>query len=150
MKPTMLLSVSFFSSILVNIILLVVISRRDEEIRKLENIISGLKSELSKHRVYEYITRETGDPNDETVVNNMEELYGIVKKAKVVLNLGYLDINKEACTASIRIRVKNKPLSEKVYVCTFSMVDKLVNKNLEYYGKIREYTIQQHEKVYKR
>ena len=145
----MLLSVLFLCSILVNIVLLVVISRRDEEIRKLENIISGLKSELSKHKVYEYIAEEITNSNIETV-DSMEELYNIVKKAKVVLNLGYLDINKESCTASIRITVKNKPLSEEVYVCTFSMDDKLTSKNLEYYGKIREYTIQQHKKVYKR
>ena len=49
-----------------------------------------------------------------------------------------------------KIIVKNKPLSEEVYVCTFSMVDKLVNKNLEYYEKIQEYTIQQYKKMDKR
>ena len=145
----MLLSVLFLCSILVNIVLLVVISRRDEEIRKLENIISGLKSALSKYKIYEYITREIDDLDVETV-DSMEELYDIVKKAKLVLNSGYLDINEESHSASIQVTVQNKSLSEKVYVCTFNTVDKLAAKNFEYYVKIREYTIQQHKKVYKR
>ena len=145
----MLLSVLFLCSILVNVILLVVISRRDEEIRKLENIISGLKSTLSKYKICEYITREIDDLDVETV-DSMEELYNIVKKAKLVLNSGYLDINEESHSASIQVTVQNKSLLEKVYVCTFNTVDKLAAKNFEYYVKIREYTIQQHKKVYKR
>lgn len=145
----MLLSVLFLCSILVNIVLLVVISKRDEEIRKLENIVSGLKSALSKYKIYEYITRERGDLDVETV-DSMEELYDIVKKAKLVLNLGYLDINEESHSASIQVTVQNKPLLEKVYVCTFNTVDKLAAKNFEYDVKIREYIIQQHKKVYKR
>lgn len=133
----MLLSVLFLCSILVNIILLVAISRRDEEIRKLGNIISGVKS------------AEIGDLDVETV-DSMEEPYDIVKKAKLVLNSGYLDINEESHSASIQVTVQNKSLLEKVYACTFNTVDKLAAKNFEYYVKIREYIIQQHEKMDKR
>lgn len=133
----MLLSVLFLCSILVNIILLVAISRRDEEIRKLGNIISGVKS------------AEIGDLDVETV-DSMEEPYDIVKKAKLVLNSGYLDINEESHSASIQVTVQNKSPLEKVYACTFNTVDKLAAKNFEYYVKIREYIIQQHEKMDKR
>ena len=146
----MLFVTFYLLSILISMYCLVVIYRRDEEIRKLENIISGLKSELSKYKVYEHVTREIGDLNIETIANSMEELYDIVKKAKVVLNLSYLNINEESHSASIQVTVQNKSLLEKVYVCTFNTVDKLAAKNFEYYVKIREYTIQQHKKMDKR
>lgn len=139
----------YLLSILVSICCLAVIYRRDEEIRRLRNTISGLMGELSKYKAYEYVTREMGDSCVKTV-NSMEELYDIVKKAKVVLNLSYLNINEESHSASIQVTVQNKSLLKKVYACTFNTVDKLAAKNFEYYVKIREYIIQQHEKMDKR
>lgn len=72
------------------------------------------------------------------------------KKAKVILNLGYLGINEELHRASIQITVQNKPLLKETYACTFDIIDRLADKNLEYYVKIREYITQQHEKMGKR
>lgn len=90
------------------------LNKKNKEIEKLNYKISLFENELGKYKVFSFIAENVSDYAP-FQVENVKELYKIIKQRKFVINFArQVDENKNM---KLTIVVKNKYLQDETYYC---------------------------------
>lgn len=116
------------------------LNKKDKEIAKLNYAISLLRNELAKHQSFSFIT-ENESSYTPFQVENVKELYKIIKQRNFVVNFTH-QVNENE-NIELTITVKNKYLQDEIYYCYMKDND----EDIIYYKRILNY-IKRQEKSY--